>query len=404
MTQINRFSSRRQRLDYAFLKTRLTRAISYKRIAGYFRSSIFELVGEKIAGIPLVQIVCNSELDVAHIAISKHARETGLKERWNEALPEVKALLHREQYRQLYDLLSSGRVEIRVVPKDRVFIHGKAGVIEATDGSKSCFLGSINETKSAFSHNYEILWEDSELINKFADQSWVRPIHSEEFDALSYAFFRSAFEMMAAQPGITNQAWSQARREFTQRVGKRFFAGMAEHLQLALPLAVETNAQFAQLQAGIAKAGKFLKANSYLRDRFDFSFDVKVTHTGQKIHQSARHFLTRLDQEGVAYALYTMGYPVILPSAVYLYNLVGEAWNQFHITPPVPLRNCLPGPVVMPVKRRILTPAASHLTGWWSCGKSGGWPGKSFAPGFPCRNRYRNCCRMTNTIANVVTA
>ena len=102
----------------------------YKRIAGYFRSSIFELVGEEIAGIPKVQIVCNSELDAADVAVSKHARETALKERWNEAPPEVEALLHRDRYRRLHELLTSGRVEIRVVPKDRVFIHGKAGVIE----------------------------------------------------------------------------------------------------------------------------------------------------------------------------------------------------------------------------------------------------------------------------------
>ena len=133
---INRFSSRRQRLDHAFLSARLKDAKSYKRIAGYFRSSIFELVGEEIAAIPKVQIVCNSELDAADVAISKHVRETALKERWNEASPEVEALLHRDRYRKLYDLLSSGRVEIRVVPKDRVFIHGKAGVIEAADGTQ----------------------------------------------------------------------------------------------------------------------------------------------------------------------------------------------------------------------------------------------------------------------------
>lgn len=161
MAEINRFSSRTQRLDHAYLKSRLQGARSYKRIAGYFRSSIFELIGEEIAAIPLVQVVCNSELDVADIAVSKHAREMALKERWNETIPEVEALLHRERYRRLYDLLSSGRVEIRVVPKDRTFIHGKAGVIEATDGTKRCFLGSINETKSAFTHNYEILWEDT---------------------------------------------------------------------------------------------------------------------------------------------------------------------------------------------------------------------------------------------------
>lgn len=176
MTYIQRFSSRRERLDDAFLSVKLNSAKSYKRIAGYFRSSIFELVGEEIASIPKVQIVCNSELDAADIMISKHVQEALLKEKWNEASPEVEALLHRPRYQRLYELLSSGNVEIRVVPKNRVFIHGKAGVIECADGEKTCFLGSINETKSAFASNYEILWAD-----RSADGvAWVE----EEFDAL----------------------------------------------------------------------------------------------------------------------------------------------------------------------------------------------------------------------------
>lgn len=176
MPDINRFSSRRQRLDHAFLNAKLKNAKSYKRIAGYFRSSIFELVGEEIAAVEKVQIVCNSELDAADIIISRHVRETALKERWNEAAPEVEALLHKDRYRRLRDLLKSGRVEIRVVPKDRVFLHGKAGVIEAQDGSKTCFLGSINETRSAFAENYEILWEDPSKEGV----AWVE----EEFEAL----------------------------------------------------------------------------------------------------------------------------------------------------------------------------------------------------------------------------
>ena len=176
MNEIRRFSSRRQRLDQAFLSEKLRGAKAYRRIAGYFRSSIFELVGEEIAAIPRVQVVCNSELDANDVILSKHAREMAMKGRWNEASAEVEALLHRERYRRLHDLLISGRVEIRVVPKERVFIHGKAGVIEAADGSKTCFLGSINETRNAFAKNYEILWEDpsSEGI------AWVE----EEFAAL----------------------------------------------------------------------------------------------------------------------------------------------------------------------------------------------------------------------------
>ncbi len=38
MSPINRFSSRRQRLDHASLSAKLKGAQSYKRIAGYFRS------------------------------------------------------------------------------------------------------------------------------------------------------------------------------------------------------------------------------------------------------------------------------------------------------------------------------------------------------------------------------
>lgn len=175
MTAINRYSSRRQRLDHAFLRDRLRRATSYRRIAGYFRSSIFELVGEEIAGIPDVRILCNSELDAADLAVAKAAREANLKERWNQAPMEVEALLARERYRKLWELLRAGNVQVRVVPRDRTFLHGKAGVIETPEG-KTCFLGSINETRSAYAANYEILWEDT----SHEGVAWVE----EEFEAL----------------------------------------------------------------------------------------------------------------------------------------------------------------------------------------------------------------------------
>jgi superfamily II DNA or RNA helicase len=175
MSEIRRFSSRRQRLGRAFLSEKLRDATSYRRIAGYFRSSIFELVGEEIAAIPDVRIVCNSELDAADITISKAVRESALQERWNDVSVEVETLLRRDRYRKLYELLSKGNVQIRVVPKDKVFLHGKAGVIETSQG-KTAFLGSVNETRNAFAANYEILWED----NSPEGIAWVE----EEFEAL----------------------------------------------------------------------------------------------------------------------------------------------------------------------------------------------------------------------------
>ena len=159
MSGLNRFSSRLQPLHHVFLTEKLKSAKSYKRIAGYFRSSIFELVGEEIANIPKVQIICNSDLDTGDLKVAK-AAEAQLKARWNECDPDVESLFRKDRYKKLYDLLINGNVEIRIVPKDRLFLHGKAGVIEDLNGTKTSFLGSINETKSAFNQNYEILWED----------------------------------------------------------------------------------------------------------------------------------------------------------------------------------------------------------------------------------------------------
>ena len=61
---IQRHSSRRNRLDRAVLNQRLQEAISYDRIAGYFRSSLFEVAAEAINNVQgSVRIICNSDLD-----------------------------------------------------------------------------------------------------------------------------------------------------------------------------------------------------------------------------------------------------------------------------------------------------------------------------------------------------
>lgn len=158
---LKRFSSRTERLDTEFLAETLKGAAKYFRIAGYFRSSIFELVGEEIAQIPEVKIICNSELDLLDFQVAT-GRNTALKERWNEVDVEAEALLKKDRYQILDKLLQSGNVEIRVVPRERLFLHGKAGSIHYPDGSRKSFIGSVNESKSAFAHNYELVWQDDD--------------------------------------------------------------------------------------------------------------------------------------------------------------------------------------------------------------------------------------------------
>src|SRR5664280_1889635 len=172
---LRRFSSRTERLDTEFLAKSLQGAVKYFHIAGYFRSSIFELVGEEIAQIPEVKIVCNSELDLVDFLVAT-GRNTALKERWNQVDVEAEALLKKERYQLLDQLLNTGNVEIRVVPKERLFLHGKAGSIHYADGSRKAFVGSVNDSKSAFAHNYELVWQDDDE----SSADWVE----EEFWAL----------------------------------------------------------------------------------------------------------------------------------------------------------------------------------------------------------------------------
>jgi hypothetical protein len=160
-------------LDHAFLRDRLRNAATYDRIAGYFRSSIFEVAAEEIALIDRVRIVCNSDLDPADLRTSQAIRDQALVARWWDAAPrdlslEIDSLLHRPRYRQLFELLSARdangtpKVEIRVVDRTTApLVHGKAGIITMRDGTRTCFIGSVNETLEAWRKHYEILWEDT---------------------------------------------------------------------------------------------------------------------------------------------------------------------------------------------------------------------------------------------------
>lgn len=157
---IRRFSSRLNRLDSGFLLEHLKGARSYKRIAGYFTSSLFEVANELLESIPDVKIVCNVDIHPDDLKIAQ-LRESKMIGRWNEQAIETEALLNRDRYRRLDNFLSKHGQVIRVAPDSICgFLHGKAGVIELPDGRKLGFIGSMNETRSGWQRHYEILWED----------------------------------------------------------------------------------------------------------------------------------------------------------------------------------------------------------------------------------------------------
>lgn len=174
---LKRHSSRRNRLDHAVLNQRLEGAVSYDRIAGYFRSSLFEIAGEAIAKVTgPVRIICNSDLDPQDL-VTAAAAQAALRRNWCAGRPEEAPPTAIPRYRALYEALTNKKIEVRVLP-DCAFglIHGKAGVVRYADDSATAFLGSVNESASAWKVNYELLWEDSDPETI----AWVQ----EEFDAL----------------------------------------------------------------------------------------------------------------------------------------------------------------------------------------------------------------------------
>lgn len=174
---INRFSSRRQELNESFLCSRLAGAQAYDRVAGYFRSSILEVAGEALESITgVVRVVCNSDLELRDVETAK-AAQYAMRREWCGAEPEKYAIDSLSRFARLYEFLRSGKLQIRVIPREKFgLIHGKAGIITLASGSQTSFIGSTNETYGAWKMNYEILWEDDSP----AAIQWVQ----EEFDAL----------------------------------------------------------------------------------------------------------------------------------------------------------------------------------------------------------------------------
>jgi len=173
---IRRFSSRTHRLDASFLMQHLAGAQSYKRIAGYFTSSLFEVAGEALEHISEVKIVCNVDIHPDDLKVAQ-LRESKMLGRWNERALEAEALLNRERYRRLDAFLAKHGQAVRVAPDDICgFVHGKAGVITLADYRRLGFIGSMNETRSGWQRHYEILWEDESPEGV----AWIE----EEFDFL----------------------------------------------------------------------------------------------------------------------------------------------------------------------------------------------------------------------------
>lgn len=154
----------------------LRASVRYDRMAGFFTSSALAIAAAGVAHLVAnggqMRLLVGAQLepeDVDAIRAGHDLRQV-LAERLGHALPDPDRLadhLLRDRLAALAWLVAAGSLDMRVVlPKDadglprpgseaQEYFHAKSGVFTDAQGDQVAFSGSINESVTAWQHNYE---------------------------------------------------------------------------------------------------------------------------------------------------------------------------------------------------------------------------------------------------------
>lgn len=269
------------------LRERLRGAVAYDRIAGYFRSSLFEVAGEELEAIDgPIRIVCNSDLEPNDVKTAV-AAQSALRRSWCDGKPEQLPEGARPRIQRLYDFLCqrlpSGerKLQVKVLP-DEVFglVHGKAGLVHYADGRATTFLGSVNESATAWKLNYELLWEDDapDAIQ------WVR----EEFDALWH------------HPSAVDLACCPFIESDLKRLAGRKVVGLGEWKKEPEPAAVAVESPIYRREQGLWPHQKYFARLALERHRLGGARLVLADQVGlgKTVQLAMAALLMGLEDEG----------------------------------------------------------------------------------------------------------
>ncbi len=152
-----------------FYRPCLLNSREYRRAVGYFRSSIYLVVGPSTVEFARrggkIRLVCSPELegtDAETIVEGYEARREFVEKALSD---EIEGLLARDdtsyRLRVLSTLVASGSLDIRLAlrPSARGLYHEKIGIFRDASGAAVSFLGSANETWNGwhFAGNHEAI-------------------------------------------------------------------------------------------------------------------------------------------------------------------------------------------------------------------------------------------------------
>lgn len=194
----------------------LSCAVSYKRAVGFFSSSILSRISTGISTLAnnggRIQLVASPKLsdeDIEAIRKGYEMRDSILKNAVMREFTEPRNHFEEKCLNQLANLIADGILDIKIAftEKDKKIgmYHEKMGLITDADGNTVAFSGSMNETLTAVSLNFE-------SIDVFC--SWKTYEQSERVEDKKAAF--SAI-WNDTEPSITVLDFPELNDEFIQR-------------------------------------------------------------------------------------------------------------------------------------------------------------------------------------------
>lgn len=146
----------------------LHHAVLYKRAVGFFSSTALIQVSRGITGLirngGRIMLIASPKLDEKDVeAISKGYEERNevIERALLNAITEPRSHFEEERLNLLANLVADGRLDIKIafteVSGGIGIYHEKMGLFYDNASNSIAFTGSLNETYSAFSHNYETI-------------------------------------------------------------------------------------------------------------------------------------------------------------------------------------------------------------------------------------------------------
>ncbi len=151
-----------------FLVPALNEAINYDRAVGFFSSSILSSIVDGIDGlarnhgkIRLVASPYLSDKDIEAIRKGYEDRRSVIQKSLLQNLHKPKNFAEQENLNLLANLISDGYLDIKIAFMENMSNHGmyheKLGLIKDNAGNTIAFSGSMNESETALSMNYETI-------------------------------------------------------------------------------------------------------------------------------------------------------------------------------------------------------------------------------------------------------